>query len=177
MNLFLRQGSPTERSADAAAPRGNVGGISAKNHTLTKAVGRRRRAADAIVRPGRWSTISQALSTPGVLLEEALPELARFFGIIVRMYAEPGAPHHRPHFHVYYQNYAAVYSIEPVEMIGGDLPRRQRRLVEAWAELHQGELRENLGTLAAGVVAVQDSPSAVKENGDGRAQDLSRGGS
>ncbi len=33
-----------------------------------------------------------------------------------------------------------------------------------------------LGALAAGAVAVQDSPSAVKENEDGKAQDLSSGG-
>lgn len=31
----------------------------------------------------------------------------------------------------------------PIEVIGGDLPLRERRLVEAWAELHQGELMEN----------------------------------
>jgi len=34
----------------------------------------------------------------------------------------------------------AVISLEPVELIAGSLPRRQRRLVEAWAELHQEEL-------------------------------------
>ncbi len=39
----------TERSADAATPRANVGGISAQNHAPTVAHGRRRRAADAIV--------------------------------------------------------------------------------------------------------------------------------
>lgn len=31
-----------------------------------------------------------------------MPELARFFGIIITMYAELGAPHHQPHFHAYY---------------------------------------------------------------------------
>jgi hypothetical protein len=70
-------------------------------------------------------------------------ELSHFFGIIVRMYAEPGVPHHLPHFHVYYQNHAAIYGIEPIEMISGTLPRRQQRLVEAWAELHQGELQDD----------------------------------
>ena len=39
----------TPRSADAAAPRANVGGFSAKNRSPARAVGRRRRAADAIV--------------------------------------------------------------------------------------------------------------------------------
>ena len=27
-----------------------------------------------------------------------MPEIARFFGIIIRMYAEPNVPHHRPPF-------------------------------------------------------------------------------
>ena len=93
-----------------------------------------------------------------MLLEDALPELTRFFGIIVRMYAEPGEPHHLPHFHVYYQNYVAVYSIDPVEMIGGALPRHQRRLVEAWAELHQGELRENWERLQRGQMPYKIAP-------------------
>jgi len=69
-----------------------------------------------------------------------MPELSRFFGIIIRMYAESGAPHHVPHFHAYYQNAVGVFSINPVELIGGSLPTRQRRFVEAWAELHQDEL-------------------------------------
>ena len=43
---------PTLRAADAAAPRVNVGGISAQHHAPAMGVGRRRRAADAIV--GRW---------------------------------------------------------------------------------------------------------------------------
>jgi len=69
-----------------------------------------------------------------------MPELSRFFGIIIRMYLEAGAPHHRPHFHAYYQDCVAVYGIEPIELISGGLPRRHQRLVEAWAELHQPEL-------------------------------------
>lgn len=69
-----------------------------------------------------------------------MPELSRFFGIIIRMFSEVGEPHHRAHFHAYYQEHVAVLSIEPVEVISGSLPRRQQRLVEAWAELHQPEL-------------------------------------
>ena len=69
-----------------------------------------------------------------------MPELSRFFGIIIRMYAEAGGQHHRPHFHAYYQDDVAVYAIDEIEAIAGSLPRRQQRLVEAWAELHQQEL-------------------------------------
>ena len=66
-----------------------------------------------------------------------MPELARFFGIIVRMFAEAAAPHHRPHFHAYYQDEVGIFAIDVIELIGGSLPQRQRRLAEAWAELHQ----------------------------------------
>jgi hypothetical protein len=79
-----------------------------------------------------------------------MPELARFFGIIIRMYAEAGGRHHRPHFHAYYQGEAAVYGLDPIELIGGSLPRRQQRQVEAWAELHDSELRAAWERLQAG---------------------------
>ena len=69
-----------------------------------------------------------------------MPELCRFFGIIIRMYAEVGGPRHVPHFHAYYQNEVGIYSLDPIELIAGALPKRQHRLVEAWAELHQAEL-------------------------------------
>jgi hypothetical protein len=79
-----------------------------------------------------------------------LPEIARFFGIIIRMYAEAGAPHHRPHFHAYYQNHVAIYGIDTIELASGGLPLKQQRLVEAWAELHQDELTENWKRLQSG---------------------------
>lgn len=64
-----------------------------------------------------------------------MPEIARFFGTIIRMYAEAGEPHHRPHFHAYYQDATAVYSIYDVQVLAGQIPRRQHRLAVAWAEL------------------------------------------
>ncbi|WP_322817285.1 DUF4160 domain-containing protein [Chloroflexus sp.] len=76
----------------------------------------------------------------------------------MRMYPEPGVPHHVPHFHVYYQNHAAVYSIDPIEMISGELPRREQRLVEAWAKLHQSELQENWERLQAGRAVYKIEP-------------------
>jgi uncharacterized protein DUF4160 len=79
-----------------------------------------------------------------------VPEISRFFGIIIRMYWEVGERHHVPHFHAYYQNEVAIYGIDPVELLSGSLPRRQQRLVEAWAELHQGELLADWRRLQAG---------------------------
>jgi hypothetical protein len=79
-----------------------------------------------------------------------MPELSRFFGIIVRMFAEVDEPHHAAHFHAYYQDSVAVFGLDPVELIAGSLPIRQRRLVEAWAELHDAELRQDWSLLQAG---------------------------
>ena len=79
-----------------------------------------------------------------------MPELSRFHGIVIRMYFEVGEPHHLPHFHAYYQNNVAVIGVDPVEVISGSLPRRQLRLVEAWAELHQQELRDSWDRLQNG---------------------------
>jgi hypothetical protein len=50
---------------------------------------------------------------------------------------------HLPHFHALYGSFEASFGIEPIGLIAGDLPTRQRRLVEAWAELHSEELEAN----------------------------------
>ena len=79
-----------------------------------------------------------------------MPELCRFFGIIVRMYAEFGAPHHKPHFHAYYQEQVAVFGVKPLAILSRSLPKRQRRLVEAWAEIHSKELMDDWLRLQTG---------------------------
>ena len=89
-----------------------------------------------------------------------MPELSRFFGIIIRMFAEAGEPHHVAHFHAYWQDQVAVISIEPVDVIAGSLPTRQRRLVEAWAELHQRELLDDWNRLQRGQAPVPIAPLA-----------------
>ena len=87
-----------------------------------------------------------------------MPELSRFFGIIIRMFAEPGSPHHTAHFHAYYQSEIGIFGIDPVELIAGSLPRRQKRLVEAWAELHQGELQADWERLQEGQIPAPIQP-------------------
>jgi hypothetical protein len=81
-----------------------------------------------------------------------------FFGIIIRMFMEAGQPHHLPHFHAYYQDDVAVFTLNPVELIAGSLPRRQRRFVEAWAELHQDELVIDWERLHSGQPALPIDP-------------------
>jgi hypothetical protein len=74
------------------------------------------------------------------------------------MFAEVGAPHHHPHFHAYYQNFVAIYSIDTIDLISGSLPRKQQRLLEAWTELHQGELLENWERLQSGHLPYKIAP-------------------
>jgi len=66
------------------------------------------------------------------------------------MFSEPTERHHVPHFHAYYQENVAMFSITPVALLGGTIPQRQQRLIEAWAELHQQELSADWELLQSG---------------------------
>jgi len=68
-----------------------------------------------------------------------MPTISMFYGIIIRMYFAP-VEHAPPHFHVYYAEYKATVDIRNCEVIDGDLPGKQTKLVLAWAELRQDEL-------------------------------------
>lgn len=68
-----------------------------------------------------------------------MPELCRFYNIIIRMMFSDSDKHHEPHFHVYYAEYEASVSVAG-ELLAGSLPVKQLRLVQAWAALHEDEL-------------------------------------
>lgn len=68
-----------------------------------------------------------------------MPTISMFFGIVIRLYLGT-KEHNPPHFHAYYQNFKGVFDINACEMKEGNLPRKQVKLVEAWAELHKEEL-------------------------------------
>ena len=69
-----------------------------------------------------------------------MPTISMFHGIIIRMYYAP-SEHNPPHFHAYYNEFKATFSIESLDLMEGNLPRLQLRLVQAWAELYQDDLR------------------------------------
>ena len=68
-----------------------------------------------------------------------MPVIARFYGIAIRMYFKE---HGVPHFHVIYGDFSAVFEIETLGMIEGELPQRAQRLVREWAAQHQADLQE-----------------------------------
>ena len=100
----------------------------------------------------------ESLSEARRRYDQAVPEIARFFGIVIHMLVEPGGALHRPRFHAYYQDAAAIYAIDSIESIGGSLPRTQSRLVEAWGELHREELLRNWELLQSGHPPMQIAP-------------------
>lgn len=69
-----------------------------------------------------------------------VPTISRFMGIVIAMFFDDHDP---PHFHARHAEGSAKVRIDLVGVIDSSLPRRQLRLVLAWAELHQDELLEN----------------------------------
>lgn len=69
-----------------------------------------------------------------------MPEISRFFGMIIQMYWDE---HNPPHFHVLYEDKTAVIDINGLKIIEGTLSRRALNIVLDWAEIHQNELLEN----------------------------------
>lgn len=68
-----------------------------------------------------------------------MPVIARFYGVIIKMYFSQ-SEHGIPHFHAIYGEYNGVFNIQSLEMLEGDLPLRAQRLVREWAAEYQQEL-------------------------------------
>jgi hypothetical protein len=69
-----------------------------------------------------------------------VPEICRFFGIVITMNYND---HNPPHFHARYGSAAALFTIDPVGVYSGELPPRALGMVMEWAAQHRDELREN----------------------------------
>ena len=69
-----------------------------------------------------------------------MPELSRFFGIVIGIFYRE---HGRPHFHAVYGEFEAVVDIATGDFISGELPKRALSLDSEWRGDHVGELQEN----------------------------------
>ncbi len=69
-----------------------------------------------------------------------MPEISRFFGIIIAMFWDE---HNPPHFHAYYGKENVVIEIPSLRIIDGSIPSRALGLVIEWAFKHQEELMHN----------------------------------
>lgn len=84
----------------------------------------------------------------------AMPEISRFFGIVIRMlYNE----HEPPHFHAYYGEYEVSVEIRTGD-VTGRFSKRALRMVLEWQELHQDELLSNWGRLRNGLTPLDIVP-------------------
>ncbi len=69
-----------------------------------------------------------------------MPEISRFFGIIIFMYFDE---HNPPHFHAKYGEDRAVITIQELKVMEGRIPKRALSLVLEWANDHRDELLNN----------------------------------
>ncbi len=69
-----------------------------------------------------------------------MPRICEFFGVVIYMYYND---HHPAHFHAEYAEHEALFTIDTLEILEGELPRRPRAFVVEWASLHREALRAN----------------------------------
>ncbi len=69
-----------------------------------------------------------------------MPIISQFYGIIIKMYFKEGEKHHKEHIHIIYNEYSAVYNFDG-QILEGELPNKQKKLVEAWIAIHEEELK------------------------------------
>ncbi len=67
-----------------------------------------------------------------------MPELSRFYGIVIRMFYRD---HNPPHFHAEYGGEEMIVEISTLAVVGGRLPPRATGLVMEWAAQHSDDLR------------------------------------
>jgi len=65
-----------------------------------------------------------------------MPEISRFYGLIVLMNFKDHAP---PHFHVWYGEYKAIVTIQD-GIVKGEMPQRALKMIFDWMEIHKEEL-------------------------------------
>ena len=69
-----------------------------------------------------------------------MPEISRFYGIIITMYYDD---HNPPHFHARYGDESVVVSIGALSILEGQMSPRALGLIIEWAAQHKEELMED----------------------------------
>jgi len=69
-----------------------------------------------------------------------MPEISRFFGIIIAMFFDE---HNPPHFHARYGKDGVAIEVRTLKVLEGRIPPRALGLVIEWASQHQEELLQN----------------------------------
>jgi hypothetical protein len=93
----------------------------------------------------RFKTVApkqKQINRHGILIAiggQNMPELSRFYNIVIKMLFSDIGQHNKPHIHAIYNEYDASIGIDG-ELLAGCLPVRQLRLVLAWLAIHEEEL-------------------------------------
>jgi hypothetical protein len=66
-----------------------------------------------------------------------MPEICRFYGIIIKMFFKE---HNPPHIHAIYGEHIGSVDIQTLKMIEGDLPYRALSLVQEWISKNKKSL-------------------------------------
>lgn len=68
-----------------------------------------------------------------------MPTLAKFYGIVIRMYFL-GSEHNPPHIHAIYGEDAAAFDIRTGRLLNGEFPTRAAEMVCEWISANRNEL-------------------------------------
>lgn len=68
-----------------------------------------------------------------------MPTISQFYGVVIGMFFNDNEQHHLPHIHVEYSGNNSTFDLEG-NLIVGNIPKKQKKLVEAWIEIHKEEL-------------------------------------
>lgn len=68
-----------------------------------------------------------------------MPEISRFYGIIIKMFFKP-KEHEPSHIHAIYGEHIGIFNLQTKEMLEGDLPKRAQDMIKEWLTIYQKEL-------------------------------------
>ena len=78
-----------------------------------------------------------------------MPIISMFYGIIIRMYTEPGNKHHLPHIHAEYGEEKIEISFDG-EVLAGKMRADRLHMVQAWIHIHREELEADWSIALSG---------------------------
>ena len=70
-----------------------------------------------------------------------MPEISRFYGIIIKMFFKP-KEHEPSHIHALYGEYIGIFDLKTLEMTDGDLPQKAQNLVKEWLAINKEKLQK-----------------------------------
>jgi len=87
-----------------------------------------------------------------------MPIISMFYGIIIRMFLLDNRHHNLPHLHAKFGEFEASIGLLDGEVLAGELPRKQLRLVQAWIELYRDELMADWEIAISGELPYKITP-------------------